>query len=139
MSKQRKHSKKNVNTIEFPDYWVDKDLPSYVREGRINELPDYPGDAGADRSKLPEFFYQVIYEYGATIESGHRFLRKFFLYYYFSDEFKELVKFYNILLIKDQYAGVFETEDEAVEYANSIGIMGKDILIIPITPIYQRC
>jgi hypothetical protein len=139
MSKRSKHSKKNVNTIEFPNFWVDKDIYSYIREGRINELPDYPGDADTDQLNLPDFFYDVIYEPEATTESCYRFVRKFFLYYYFSDKFKDLVKFYNILLIKDQYAGVFATEDDAVKYANSMGIMGKDIFIIPITPIVERC
>jgi hypothetical protein len=129
---------KNDKT-EYPNFWVDKDLPSYVREGRINELPDYPGYANIDELKLPFFFYDVIYQYGSTVESGRRFLRKFFLYYYFSDEFKELVKSHNILLIKYQYAGVFETENQAVVYANSMGIMVKDTIIISITQIFKHC
>jgi hypothetical protein len=126
---------KDIKLEDVPLYWKTIGLSSYLKENRINDLPYYPGKPDVREKDIPQFFYSVVDKYGASAESRLKFLRKFFLYYYYSEEFREHVKNYYILLLEDQYSGVFESEDKAVQYADEKDIPGKDLLLIPITPI----
>ena len=54
-------------------------------------------------------------------------------YYYYSEEFREKIKGYYILLLKSQYAGVYKTMGECMEKANLKKVEGYNTYIIPIT------
>jgi hypothetical protein len=135
---KRRGNNKQLTLEDISKYHETVDFETYEREGRLNELPDYPGEPYGAKSEIPEFFYDVVDKYGADVRSRVKFVRKFFLYYYFSDKFKELVKDYCILLLNNQYSGVFKSENEAFEYAISKNVPGRYIDLIPITPVINH-
>jgi hypothetical protein len=103
----------------------------------LNNLPNFPYDYNIDTNKLPYFYEIIVDNDNMTNESYREFATKFFFYYYFSDEFKERVKNYYILLLKDQYCGVFKDPNEAVKYAIDRNVPGFQRETIRITPIIE--
>jgi hypothetical protein len=100
----------------------------------LNNLPIFQGDYDTrDDIPLPYFFDDIADNEEMTYESYKEFLTKFFFYYYFSNEFKEKVKDYYILLLKNQYGGIFPSVNDALLYAIEKGVPGVDRIIIPIT------
>jgi hypothetical protein len=104
----------------------------------LNNLPEFPGNHDAkDDAPLPYFFEEILDNSMMTYDSYKEFIKKFFLYYYFSDEFKEKVKNYYILLLNNQYSGVFKSIDEALKHAVEMNIPGFERIIIPITQDFE--
>jgi len=57
--------------------------------------------------------------------------------YYIDHNFRELTKDGLLMFLSNNYAGYYQNRHEAHKYADSKGIKGCDIYLIPITPIIR--
>lgn len=114
---------------EIANFWKTVDIDY----NDLNTLPEHPGEPWIDPKTLPYFFESTVFKPYATEKSAFRFIRKFYLYYHFSDEIKEKTKNYSILLLEQQYAGIYINDSECIRFASLQP--GKPVPhIIPITP-----
>lgn len=114
---------------EVANFWKTVD----INIEDLNDLPVYPGVPKLDIKKVPDFFKSVIFRPNVKSETIEKFIRKFYLYYHFCPIIRERVQDYNLLILNQQYVGIFKNDDECVKFARKQ--KGKPTPhIVPIVP-----
>lgn len=101
----------------------------------LNSLEEFHGDVQIPWEEMPNFCHIVIGHPWLSDDELKYFGQKFFLYWYLNESVRKLVKDKLILFLERKYVGIFNSDQDCLEFARERNIKGRYIHITPITPI----